>query len=464
MSSPAGIKNKTFPNKQNGCQIRINDNGAWCWFQDERALIDPANNTLLVGSVAAPEGPGGETRGGNIEIAVVDLKTGQRRVQVLHQRLESDDHNAPALLIRPDGRYVAMYAKHKTDNYSRWRVSLRPHDASEWGPEHAFDWTDLAGGRGATYSNLHRLDAESRVYNFVRAVNDDPSMMVSDDDGGTWRYGGKLFTRPKVGYVNGYTRYWGNGVDRIDLITTDHHPRDYNNSIYHGFIRDNALHDAAGRVMEKPLLGSAGINQNALTTVFKSGTRIDGDVLTHAWTTDLRGKGDQLAAIISCRANDVDGPLERLQRLEVDDHRLLYARFDGTRWLVHPLAAAGSALLPHEQDYTGLGAVDPNDLDQVYISTPLHPGTSQATGHYEIYRGRTSDNGASWQWSEVTENSDADNLRPMVVPGDPAVHAVVWFRGSMDSSQTYKTEVVGRINRPADRVPLNPERTASPVT
>ena len=106
------------------------------------------------------------------------------------------------------------------------------------------------------------------------------------------------------------------------------------------------------------------------------------------------------------------------------------------------MAAAGSALLPHEQDYTGLGAVDPHDLNQVYISTPIDPRTGQATGHYEIYRGRTRDGGATFGWDAVTEGSAVDNLRPMVPPGDPSVHAVCWFRGSMDSSQAYKTEVV----------------------
>ncbi|UUL75364.1 BNR repeat-containing protein [Pseudarthrobacter sp. Fe7] len=422
--------------------ITINSNGAWCWFQDERALVDPVNNTLLVGSVAAPEGQGGVSRGGNIEVAVLDLDAGHSTVHVLHQRLEPDDHDAPALMIRPDGRYLAMYARHKTDNYSRWRISARPHDASEWGPEECFDWTELAGGRGATYSNLHRLDDESRVYNFVRAINDDPSLMVSGDEGGTWRYGGKLFTRPKVGYVNGYTRYFGNGIDRIDLITTDHHPRDFNNSIYHGFIRDDALHDAEGRVVSKPLIGSPGIDQKALTTIFQAGTELDGDVLTHGWTVDLRGQEKHLAAIISCRANDINGALGREQTLDVDDHRLLYARYDGTHWSLRPLAVAGPALLPHEQDYTGLGAVDPNDLDHVYVSTPVSPRTGEATEHYEIYRGRTRDEGATWEWEAITANSDVDNLRPMVPPGDASVRAVCWFRGTMRSSQAYEAEVV----------------------
>ncbi len=54
----------------------INDNGAWCWFQDERALIDADRQLLVVGSVPAPEGPGGDARAGNIELTVADLATG----------------------------------------------------------------------------------------------------------------------------------------------------------------------------------------------------------------------------------------------------------------------------------------------------------------------------------------------------------------------------------------------------
>ena len=428
----------------------LNDNGAWCWFQDERALIDPAANTLLVGSVAAPEGPGGAHRAGNIEVAVLNLTTGERAVHVLHERLESDDHDAPALLIRPDGRYLAMYAKHKTDNYSRWRVTARPHDASEWLPEQVFDWTALAEGRGATYSNLHRLSAEARTYNFVRAINDDQSIMVSEDDGSSWTYGGKLFTRPKLGYVNGYTRYASNGTDRIDLITTDHHPRDFNNSIYHGYLQADALHASDGTVVNKPVIGSAGIDQNELTTIFPAGLELDGDALSHAWTCDLRRRADRMAAIISCRANDTNGPLQRLEQLDVDDHRLLYARFDGNSWSLKALAVAGPALLPHEQDYTGLGAIDPYDLDHVYISTPVDPRTGTGTPHHEIYSGRTADGGASWRWETITAGSEVDNLRPIVVPGQPGMHVVCWFRGVMASSQAFTTEVVALVQPAAE--------------
>ncbi len=421
----------------------FNDNGAWCWFQDERALIDPVASTLLVGSIAAPEGVGGAHRAGNVELAVHDLATGQTQVVVLHPNLEADDHNVPALWVRPDGRYLAMYTKHKTDNFTRWRISTRPHDATEWDPEQTFDWTELTGGRGATYSNLHHLSAEGRLYAFARAVNDDPSILVSTDDGSTFSYGGKLFTRRKVGYVNGYTRYASNGTDRIDLVTTDHHPRDYDNSIYHGYVSGGALHRSDGTAVDENVLSAEAPSQVELTTILPTGTELGGARLTHAWTSDIRqGRGEQtgqLAAVLTARAGDEP------ENSSFADHRFVYARFDGGTWQVFHLALAGANLLPHEEDYTGLAAIDPYDLDALYLSAPFDPRDGHALAHHEIFHGRTDDRGATWSWTPVTEGSDVDNLRPIVVPGDRETRAVLWFRGSMTASQHYDCEVVGLV-------------------
>lgn len=419
--------------------IIVNDNGAWCWFQDERTLFDAETGRVLVGSVPAAEGPGGHRRAGNIELTVLDLESRTSTVVVLHERLETDDHDVPALWLRPDGRYLAMYARHKSDDLSRWRISTDPHDPTRWEPEQHFDWSDLTGGRGATYSNLHFLSEENRLYNFVRAINDDPSIMISDDHGTSWRFGGKLFTEPKIGYVNGYTRYASNGVDRIDLITTDHHPRDFDNRIFHGYLAGGALHRTDGTVVDPRLIGSAGTSQTRLTTIFDSGQVVDGVPLSHAWTTDLRRDAQgSLAAIITCRAGAEDA---------LDDRRFWYGRLaPGDReWRVRPLAKAGGALWSAEQDYTGLGVIDPADPDVVYLSTTVDPADGAALDHHEIFRGRTGDQGESWEWQPITRNSGRDNLRPIVVPGVPDRTVLLWFRGTMTRSQHYATEVVARI-------------------
>jgi hypothetical protein len=427
-----------------GTQV-INDNGAWCWFQDERALVDPATRTLVVGSVAAPEGPGGEARSGTIELTVVDLDTGASDVVVLHERLENDDHDSPALWRRRDGRWLAVYTRHKSDDLTRWRVSDGPDPRGPWGPERTFDWSPHTGGAGVTYANLRAVGG--RLYCFTRAVNDDQCALVSDDDGSTWTWAGKLFTRPKVGYVNGYTRYTTrpDGPDRIDVVTTDHHPRDFDNSIYHGYLADGALRRSDGSVLDRHPCDGDAPDQAGLTTVVAAGSVHGGVPITHCWTTDVRRAADgTVAMVVTGRHDSPEVAADAFERFRpVTDHRFLYARLaPGGTWQVHHLALAGAGLLPHEQDYTGLASIDPEDLVSLVISTPIDPRDGTALAHHEIFRGRTDDGGATWAWTAVTQDSDVDNLRPILVPGDPDHRPLVWFRGQMTASQHYRCEVV----------------------
>lgn len=419
--------------------LTVNDNGAWCWFQDERALVDPQAQTLVVGSIAAAEGPGGAGRSGNVELAVVDLRAGTSEVVVLHEVFETDDHDVPALWRRADGRWLAVYTKHKTDDRTRWRVS-EPGDPTRWGPEREFDWSAYTGGAGVTYSNLRSMGG--RLYCFARAVNDDQCALVSDDDGDTWAYAGKLFTRPKVGYVNGYTRYAGDGK-RIDLVTTDHHPRDYDNSIYHGYLENGALHRSDGTVVDAEAVSGEAPSQVELTTILEAGSRWGGVRMSHCWTTDIRrGDDGSVAAVLTARAGDE----EHLDRHRAHpDLRFFYARMaPGGEWTVNEFAKAGAGLMPHEEDYTGLAAIDPYDLDSVYVSTTLDPRDGAPLAFHEIFHARTADGGATWTWTPVTEGSEVDNLRPIVAPGDPSRTPLLWFRGTMTASQHYDCEIVLR--------------------
>src|SRR5437867_12885758 len=89
-----------------GPLIELNDNGAWSWFMDERAIVH--DGKLIVGSVRAV-GEFGNTADpdwGNVEIMVYDLASGAVKTTVLHRHYEQDDHNGPALMALPDGRYL----------------------------------------------------------------------------------------------------------------------------------------------------------------------------------------------------------------------------------------------------------------------------------------------------------------------------------------------------------------------
>lgn len=60
----------------NGNLIQFNDNGLWCWFQDERAVVDETNGKIIIGFDESQTGIGGSARNGIIGAVIYDLKSG----------------------------------------------------------------------------------------------------------------------------------------------------------------------------------------------------------------------------------------------------------------------------------------------------------------------------------------------------------------------------------------------------
>jgi hypothetical protein len=306
-----------------------------------------------------------------------------------------------------------------------------------------FDWNLTPGSDfNVTYSNLFYLPAENRTYNLARANNRSPNMMLSHDYGDRWTYGGKLLsTQVNVGYVNGYLKYASNGVDRIDFIATEHHPRDFNNSIYHGYIQGGTLHQSDGTRVDEDIFDNAAPNQPALTKVFAADPENGSQVYTRAWTIDLAvDRTGNPYAIFTTRANDIP-----VNTQGYNDHRFWYARYDGSRWHVHQLAKAGARLYRSEQDYTGLVALDPHDPNTVYMSSTIDPRDDSDLGVHEIFRGKTDDLGATWLWSPITQRSEMDNLRPIVPIWDEEHTALVWMRGVYRTMHDYDLDIVGLV-------------------
>ena len=414
----------------------IKRNGGWSWFQDERAIVD--GRLLLFGSVAGTTRAGYD--GGDVHVTGYNLDTGERTTVELHDQLGQDDHNVPSLLTLPNGRYLAAYSTHGNDNLFRYRISTEDGNFRDWGEEQTHELP-----AGVTYTNLHYLAAANggagRIYNFSRAQGFDPNWTYSDDGGRTWTWGGQLLDWPDRPYL----KYASDRQSRVHLATTDGHPRALTNNIYHGYIRGDSLYDSHGRAVHN--IAEGPLQKKRLTTVF------DGDPHNVAWTTDLHLDDDGHPVLgfsvqkdgASFKNNRDDGPGW--------DHRYYYARFDGTKWHVHEMAHAGTGLYPREADYTGLLAIDPNAPNVVYVSSDVHPRTglpnvsdADDRRHYEIYKGVTDDGGASWTWTAVTENSNADNLRPVIPKGETDRRVVLWKRGDYRTYSDYDTDIVGLID------------------
>jgi hypothetical protein len=411
---------------------------------DERVIVH--NGKLIVGSVRAIGNfrNNSDPDWGNVEVSVYDIASRKIERAIFHKHFEQDDHDGPAFLLLPDGRYLAVYTKHGGERRIYYRFS-EARNPLIWSNAFEFETpgVDAANFRGdnVTYSNLFRFPS-GRIYNFFRGPSHDPNYMYSDDNGQTWRYGGRLL-RGRDGY-SPYLKYVYDGQSTIHFVTTEDHPRNYENSIYHGFIRDGVVYLSNGKPHGK-LSDSTETNIAAwdLTRVFQ------GDYNSVGWVIDI--ELDRLKRPYFVFSIHKGGRLPRGQGGA--DHRFGHARWNGKAWHVEEIAYAGTRLYAGEDDYTGLAALDPNNPNVVYISTDADPVTgaplvSRADGkrHHELYRGTRRSTGSKWKWESLTANSTVDNLRPIVPKWKDSRTAVVWMRGKYESNRgKWSTAVVALI-------------------
>jgi hypothetical protein len=431
-----------------------NDDGGWCWFQDERALV--VGGRLVFGSVAA--GRSDPSRRGMVEATSVELATGVvARFRLSATPVEKagryDDHDTPAFVVRGDGRLLAAWAGHGYDNRILSRVSLRPGDATAWSDERPFV-PSLASR--VTYSNLHRLAGErGRIYDLFRGLDNrfKPSVAWSDDEGESFKSGGVVIDVPAAFRLapgsqeairrghRPYVKYASDGKETVHFAYTEGHPRDFDNSLYHGYYRDGALHRSDGSAI-RPL--AEGMRDPV------EGTRVfHGDPANVAWAIDLELDAEGRPFVAYSVQKDSAG---LPQGQGGSDHRYRLARWTGKTWNDCEIAFAGSRLYAGEDDYTGGVALVPGDPARVFISTDADPVTgvplvSAADGqrHYEVFGGTTTDEGRSWRWQPVTRDSTLDNLRPIVPRTEKSDELLLWLRGRYRSYTDYDLEVVGLL-------------------
>jgi hypothetical protein len=407
--------------------LLLNDNGGWSWFEDERAVIDSGPCQLLVSSVVHAAGDAAAEREGDIEVVAYDPSMSVPTRSTVHDGQFGDDHNSAALYVRRDGRYVAMYSLHDTDPFTRWRVSRRAGDVTEWGPEQVLD-----NGAPTSFSNIYSVPDESRLYAFIRSQGRDPHFLVSDDDGSSWTPGGQLFTGPDRPHV----RYVSDGIGRIHVIATEGVPSE-STGIYHGVVDEGKLLRSDGVVVDEDLFDQDASTVERLTQVFDAvaeGVRV--------WVIDIELDATGNPRIVFST---------RVPRLAAADNlrTYYYGRFDGSTWHVFPMAHAGSALSSAHPDYTGLVALDPQRPSHAVISTDVDPVTGEPLisardhrQHFELFEGVTTDGGRTWEWSPLTADSAVDNIRP-IMPKAASGTTVLWLRGTYRNYNDYDLEVVG---------------------
>lgn len=427
--------------------VEVAPDGVWTWFNDERAIFH--NGAVYAGYVRAD---------GHVGLSRYDPDTDTSSHMQLSTNAarQVDDHNNPSLTVLPDGKLLAIYARHIADTYFFYRISTvtDPMSDSDWGPE-----LRRSTPIRTTYSNTYRLEDEgNKIYNFQRNTNFNPTVSISTDNGQSWTAPAH-FIRTGTGSTRPYHRYISNHRDRIDLIYTDAHPVNDPTSIYHIFYQSGDIHYTDGSVLKSfsniPLEHDSGERGTVVypytASAWGPNDGPDDWIPTgRAWNWDIHYDTEgHPVCVFQVERDNVMGSGWNNNRIYY-----YYARWTGTEWQRRFIAHAGRGIYSGAPNYGGGMAIDPEDTRIVYISTnadnpfDLDPANISnvplnSTERYEIWKGFTADGGLTFSWTPVTQNSVADNLRPIVPENHGYANHLMWFYGRYTTYIDYDTNIIG---------------------
>ncbi len=389
--------------------VRTLAEGAWCWFADPRALhVNGSFRRTYVGWL---------DRQGGVRVRSHDHDTGAAASALLHAHLQVDDHANPALLFRPDRHLLVFYSAHN-GHRMLYRRSARPEDVTDWGPEQTIP-TNTPGTQGYTYPNPVQLGAEAdRIYLFWRGGDWNPAFATHDAGPAAWSPARNFIRAPGQ---RPYVKVVSDGHATIHFAFTDGHPRNVLTGIFHAFYRDGAFYRSDGTAIAD--LARLPFTPAQATHVYDphaSGVR--------AWVHDVALDATGAPLIVYADLHSAQ------------DHRYVYARWNGDHWVRHPVVRAGGTIAGDGREgyYSGGITFDHENPATVWLSREI-------SGVHEVERWQTPDGGATWSHEAITSHSPVPNVRPIATRGPHGgALDLVWMRGSYPNYTHYQTSIVTR--------------------
>jgi len=390
----------------------ISKSGAYCWFQDPRAIyVEGKYKRTYLGWLTAE---------GKLQIGYFDHDTKEVKVYTLKEYWDIDDHNVPSFLVLPNNIIMVFYAKHNKENlYARKALA----------PENIFSWSDeiiVSNMPKVTYSHPVHLSAENKIYVFWRGESWKPTFSTSDD--------GINWSEPKILFqdigreakdIRPYIKVVSNSKDEIHFAFTDGHPRNEPfNSIYYACYKKGKIFKADGT--EIGTLETLPVPHSKCDIVY-NGKLGNG----RAWVWDIALDKDGKPVIVYARM-----PQET-------EHYYCYARWTGEKWENNTLTLAGKwfpqtpkGTKEPEPHYSGGISLNHSNPDEVYLS-------KQVGEIFEIEFWKTKDNGKNWEHYPITQNSNCLNVRP-IVPWNynGRRRHLIWMRGEYIHFTKFNTSIV----------------------
>ena len=400
----------------------VADEGAWCWFADPRALhYENATGTInatYIGYIDVH---------GNVKATQYDWLQHRKTDVLVRSYFQPDDHNNPTFLVLPDERVMIFYTRHTDEPRIWYRISKRPGDITSLGEEKF-----LATQNNTTYPSPFILsDDPTHIYLCWRGINWHPTIarltMPDANDNCQFDFGPRQIVQSTG--ARPYAKYQSNGKDNIYLSYTTGHPdNEMPDWLYFNVIDINhgdgpILRDIKGTQLKRV---SDGVFNVSKTDSYASSyplTIVDRTANIRNWVWQIT-------------IDKSDNPV--IAYPHIDDakttHVYWYARWTGSEWRRTWVQYGGHAFHQNwnstEKCYSGGMAIDPENINDLYLSIPTKDGKYNKDGVYEIWKYVIDDEGKVASSEQITHDSPKNNARPFIIPGSKnSPLRLAWMQG-----------------------------------
>ena len=400
----------------------VADEGAWCWFADPRALhyenAAQTINATYIGYIDVH---------GNVKATQYDWVKHRKTDVLIRSYFQPDDHNNPTFVVLPDERVMIFYTRHTDEPCIWYRISQKPGDITALGEEKR-----LATANNTTYPSPFILsDDPEHIYLCWRGINWHPTIarltMPDGNDDCKFDFGPKQIVQSTG--ARPYAKYQSNGKDKIYVSYTTGHPdNEMPDWLYFNVIDINKgngpiLRDLNGKQLSIINDGTFNVKKTDSYASSYPATIVDKTANIRNWVWQIALDKDEHPVIVYPHIDNAK-----------TSHVYWYARWNGTAWKNTWVQYAGHAFHQNwnqtERCYSGGMSLDPDNINDLYLSIPTKDGQYNKDGVYEIWKYTIDDEGQVAGSEQITRNSEKNNVRPFVIPGSKnSKMRVAWMNG-----------------------------------